>query len=100
QTSGERYSINAIAMMDIDLFKQVNDRYGHIAGDSVISAFAEAVRANLRHDDLVARYGGEEFVVVLPDTTHEVAARIMDRVRTACAACRIHNLVEAEFPAA
>ncbi len=94
QTSGERYSINAIAMMDIDLFKQVNDRYGHIAGDSVISAFAEAVRANLRHDDLIARYGGEEFVVILPDTTHEVAARIMDRVRTACAACRIEGISE------
>ena len=94
RTSNERYSINAIAMMDIDLFKQVNDRYGHIAGDSVLSAFAEAIRANLRHDDLIARYGGEEFVVILPDTNHDVATRIMDRVRSACAACRIEGISE------
>ncbi|NBF41548.1 MAG: diguanylate cyclase [Spirochaetes bacterium] len=94
RTSSERYSINAIAMMDIDLFKQVNDRYGHIAGDSVLSAFAEAIRANLRHDDLIARYGGEEFVVILPDTNHDVATRIMDRVRSACAACRIESISE------
>ncbi|NBB90143.1 MAG: diguanylate cyclase [Spirochaetes bacterium] len=94
QTAGERYSINTIAMMDIDLFKQVNDRYGHLAGDSVISAFAEAMRANFRHDDVLARYGGEEFVVVLPDTNCEVAARIMNRVRTACAARRIEGISE------
>jgi diguanylate cyclase (GGDEF)-like protein/PAS domain S-box-containing protein len=89
-----RHASNAVAMMDIDLFKQVNDRYGHIAGDNLISAFADAVRGNLRRDDLIARYGGEEFVVILPDTSREGAARVMDRVRSACAACRVEGIPE------
>lgn len=76
RTSSEQYSINAIAMMDIDLFKQVNDRYGHIAGDSVNSAFAEAVQANLRHDDLIAHSGGEEFVGISESITVSIGVAI------------------------
>ncbi len=90
----ERYPTNAIAMMDIDRFKEVNDHYGHIVGDEVIRSFARAIRDSLRHDDLIARYGGEEFVVILPDTSRAVAAKIMERVRRACGSCRFDGVAE------
>lgn len=90
----ERYPTNAVAMMDIDRFKGVNDRYGHIVGDEVIRCFAGAIRDSLRRDDLIARYGGEEFVVILPDTSRAVAAKVMDRVRAACGSCRFDGVAE------
>jgi two-component system, cell cycle response regulator len=70
-------------MADIDHFKRVNDTYGHEAGDEVLKAVAEALRATARGADVVARFGGEEFVLVLPDTSAEVAVRIAERLRLA-----------------
>jgi diguanylate cyclase (GGDEF)-like protein/PAS domain S-box-containing protein len=70
-------------MVDIDHFKRVNDTYGHEAGDEVLKAVAEALRSTARVADIVARFGGEEFVLVLPDTSAEVAARIAERLRLA-----------------
>ena len=70
-------------MVDIDHFKRVNDSYGHEAGDEVLKAVAEALRSTARVADIVARFGGEEFVLVLPDTSAEVAARIAERLRLA-----------------
>ncbi len=71
----------SIMMMDIDLFKAVNDTYGHAAGDDVLRGFADRLRAKLRGIDLAARYGGEEFVVVMPDTDGETAAMVAERLR-------------------
>ncbi len=70
-------------MADIDHFKRVNDTYGHEAGDEVLKAVAEALRSTARGADLVARFGGEEFVLVLPDTSAELAVRIAERLRLA-----------------
>jgi diguanylate cyclase (GGDEF)-like protein/PAS domain S-box-containing protein len=70
-------------MVDIDHFKRVNDTYGHEAGDEVLKAVAEALRSTARGADLVARFGGEEFVLVLPDTSAELAVRIAERLRLA-----------------
>ena len=56
----------AILMLDIDHFKQINDRYGHVAGDDVLREVAAVIRESTRAEDLVARYGGEEFVIALP----------------------------------
>jgi diguanylate cyclase (GGDEF)-like protein/PAS domain S-box-containing protein len=70
-------------MVDIDHFKRVNDTYGHEAGDEVLKAVAEALRSTARGGDIVARFGGEEFVLVLPDTSAEMAARIAERLRLA-----------------
>jgi diguanylate cyclase (GGDEF)-like protein/PAS domain S-box-containing protein len=70
-------------MADIDHFKRVNDTYGHEAGDEVLKAVAEALRATARGADIVARFGGEEFVLVLPDTAADLAARIAERLRLA-----------------
>jgi len=71
----------AIALIDLDWFKRVNDHYGHPIGDEVLRTFAIAVFANIRHIDRFGRYGGEEFLLVLPDTPDEGAARILDRLR-------------------
>lgn len=71
----------ALAMADLDHFKALNDTYGHDAGDRALRQFAETLRVGLRPGDLVCRYGGEEFVVLLPDTTVEQAAELLDGIR-------------------
>jgi diguanylate cyclase (GGDEF)-like protein len=80
QRYGQRFSI---AMCDLDEFKKLNDRFGHLAGDEVLRRVAEAIRSELRQGDDLYRYGGEEFVVVLPQQTLAEAKRAMDRVRRA-----------------
>lgn len=71
----------ALCLADLDNFKQLNDTYGHDAGDRALRAFAEALRAVLRPEDLISRHGGEEFAVVLPDCNTESAVEAMSRVR-------------------
>jgi diguanylate cyclase (GGDEF)-like protein len=72
-------------MMDIDLFKNVNDTYGHAAGDVVLKGIADICRKTLRKIDILARYGGEEFVVLLPETNGKRASEIAERLRGAIA---------------
>lgn len=76
--AGENLSV---VMLDLDHFKQVNDTYGHPAGDKVIKAIAHLLRQRLRKTDAVGRYGGEEFVAVLPRCTPEEARSLMEDVR-------------------
>ncbi|HLH11920.1 MAG TPA: PleD family two-component system response regulator [Methylovirgula sp.] len=71
----------SLMVLDIDHFKEVNDTYGHEAGDRVLRGFAERVRRVIRVPDLVCRLGGEEFVIVMPDTHLDVATKIAERVR-------------------
>ncbi len=71
----------AVLMFDIDSFKQVNDRYGHQAGDEVLRVVAVRTRQLLRKADLAARYGGEEFIVVLPNTDAAGARALAERLR-------------------
>ena len=66
----------ALMMIDVDHFKQVNDRFGHLAGDAVLRNVASVLRQRVRAQDIVGRYGGEEFLVVLPDTTREGAYQL------------------------
>jgi diguanylate cyclase (GGDEF)-like protein len=68
-------------MMDIDLFKNVNDTYGHAAGDVVLRKIAEVCQQTIRSVDILARYGGEEFVVILPETTPSEAGLTAERLR-------------------
>ncbi len=71
-----------LLMLDLDHFKQVNDRHGHIVGDQTLRAVAEALRGHSRRSDLVARYGGEEFAVLCPDTDVETGRQVAERLRT------------------
>lgn len=70
-----------VVMLDLDNFKQVNDRYGHAIGDNVIRALSNLLRQRLRRIDSLGRYGGEEFTVVLPDCNLEQAKHILDEIR-------------------
>ena len=67
----------AVALLDIDNFKAVNDEYGHLAGDAVLIQVVQALRGRLRTSDVVARIGGDEFCVVLPNADEEGAARVL-----------------------
>jgi diguanylate cyclase (GGDEF)-like protein len=69
------------ALLDIDHFKLVNDRYGHPAGDRVIKSLSNLLKQRLRATDVIGRYGGEEFAVVLPDADADMASKIIDEVR-------------------
>ncbi len=71
----------AIILMDIDLFKQVNDIHGHQIGDEVLQEFSQRLTDSLRPYDIVARYGGEEFMLLLPDTDKETAVTIAEKLR-------------------
>ena len=68
-------------MLDIDHFKNVNDRYGHTAGDHVLVEIARLGEQNVRNFDTVCRYGGEEFVILLPEINRESAAQAAERLR-------------------
>ena len=71
----------SLAVMDIDNFKQVNDRYGHVAGDLVIAEVAACVRHVTRINDHCARWGGEEFAILMPAADPHAAAEMAERVR-------------------
>jgi len=72
----------AVIMIDIDLFKPINDRYGHPAGDQVIIQVSEIIHKNIRPSDIAGRYGGEEFIIVLHDADETNAAELAERIRT------------------
>ena len=80
-----RHGPSAVAVVDLDGFKAVNDERGHPAGDEVLGLVGAAIRANLRAQDLASRYGGDEFVVFLADCPVESALPIMERVRAVVA---------------
>lgn len=73
----------AVALLDVDNFKKLNDSLGHAAGDQALVRLAERVRHKLRPTDLVARYGGEEFVLMLPDANEEQAREVLTRMQRA-----------------
>ncbi|GGM66922.1 GGDEF domain-containing protein [Longimycelium tulufanense] len=79
----------AVLLADLDHFKRVNDRYGHLAGDAALSAVAVLLRSSVRRGDLVGRFGGEEFVLILPDTAPTEAESVAQRLRLSVAALRV-----------
>jgi diguanylate cyclase (GGDEF)-like protein len=73
----------ALLMIDLDYFKDINDCYGHPAGDAVLRGVAQVLADSIRKSDLLARYGGEEFAILMPETHREGATIIADRIRAA-----------------
>jgi len=85
QRSGDAVPNNVglgFIMIDVDYFKQINDTYGHLAGDSILQELAKEINQVLRQYDVFGRYGGEEFLIVLPNTLPEEAKRIAERLIT------------------
>ncbi|UJW29075.1 diguanylate cyclase [Saccharothrix sp. AJ9571] len=79
----------SVLMLDLDHFKAINDRHGHLIGDKVLLAVAAALRAEVRSADVLARFGGEEFVILLPGTNRFDAVTIAERIRHRVAALTI-----------
>lgn len=79
----------SMLMMDIDYFKQINDRHGHKVGDSVLRKLAEVCRDTLRNVDIIGRMGGEEFAVLLPETDTAEAVEVAERLRDAIAKAEV-----------
>lgn len=83
---GERFTV---VIIDLDHFKQINDRHGHRVGDESLSAFATASLGVLRDTDTLARWGGEEFLILMPNTNQEKAQVALERLRTAMKVCQL-----------
>jgi two-component system cell cycle response regulator len=84
-------------MIDVDHFKTINDRFGHLAGDEVLRQLAQCINAEVRSSDVSARYGGEEFVILLPNTGAEAGTLLAERVRDAVAG-EVFKLHDVEHP--
>ncbi len=85
----------SLIMIDLDFFKKVNDKYGHLVGDSVLAEIAHILQHNIRKHDVFARYGGEEFVLLLPHTSFEGALKEAERLRKAVESHRFANMANA-----
>ena len=70
-----------LLLLDIDHFKNYNDKYGHLEGDKVLVRFSQIIKSSLRTNDSAYRYGGEEFTVILPETAGEEAKTVAQRIR-------------------
>jgi two-component system cell cycle response regulator len=71
----------SLIMFDIDRFKNINDTYGHLAGDYVLKHLATVIKSRIRREDILARYGGEEFAIILPEIDHHNAMQFGDKIR-------------------
>lgn len=94
----KRYDTSlSLIMLDLDDFKEINDRLGHQNGDKVLKEFADIVQSNARETDFTARYGGEEFSIILPNTDATMARQVAERIRKASS---VHEFLSRETPTA
>lgn len=93
-----RRAAGALLLIDVDHFKQVNDRFGHQLGDDALKIVAAAIRQAVRAQDIIGRIGGEEFAVYLPGAPHEVASSVAERIRASVEASAIRAGDGADVP--
>jgi two-component system, cell cycle response regulator len=79
----------SLVMTDIDFFKKINDKYGHMKADEFLKRLADIMKKHARGSDVVARFGGEEFIILLPETSLEMAKKFSVRLRTAIHADKV-----------
>ena len=79
----------SLLMLDLDHFKSINDRYGHLAGDACLKSITATIKSSLRNIDITARFGGEEFIVLLPETGESGARIVAEKLRSAVAETEI-----------
>lgn len=87
----------SLVMLDIDHFKDINDRWGHSVGDEVIRALARVVRANVRATDCAGRYGGDEFAIIMPGQDCTAARAVAERIRTQAQEARVQGMPQLQF---
>ena len=89
----ERYNnILSVVLADLDRFKNINDTYGHDAGDRALKTIGKFLQQNIRDVDVVARYGGEEFVIMIPEAANDAALILAERLRTQMSELKIEDL--------
>lgn len=88
----------SLIMLDIDFFKQYNDRYGHLVGDRILRTLCTAIRHHIKQLDTVGRWGGEEFVIALPGATGEQALQVAERIGQTMAALKIEDREQKMIP--
>ena len=83
-----------LAMCDLDYFKNINDTYGHVAGDKMLRHFVEIVKQNTRNSDIIVRYGGEEFIIILPTLSGDKGLEVLENIRQnfADSRCRVEDV--------
>lgn len=89
----------SVALLDLDNFKEINDIYGHIFGDSVLSRFAEILSSGLRKIDIAGRYGGDEFLVLMPRTSGKYSCKVINRLRANVKSITLDKNVKISFSA-
>jgi diguanylate cyclase (GGDEF)-like protein len=88
----------SLIMLDIDFFKQYNDRYGHLVGDQILNSLCNSIKQHIKQEDAVGRWGGEEFVISLPGATGEQALQVAKRVSETLASLRMVDRDQQSIP--